>query len=122
MRTLRLIAFVTLAGFSIAEPVWAQSKPVLQTSQMESGQPEPDQPQTSPDSSSPAPSSPPNSVEPLQVTEQDREQFFTPAPRPRSVEALSGSTSQSDSLIQPPPGSQTPGQLTPARRLNFPIP
>jgi hypothetical protein len=120
MNPIKWMAWVLLAGCALAKPAWSQSE----TS-----------PQFNPDSANPTSSelSQPQADElevdsaeplqaPLQVTEQDRDRFFTPAPRPQTIESAPSGAESSDSLIQPPPGSQTPGQLTPARRLSFPIP
>jgi hypothetical protein len=108
MNNLRLIALALLASFMVSEPVWAQVESPQPSEDLGLVQSQADELQINP-------------AEPLQVTEQERDQFFTPAPAPRPIRAESGSSPQADRLIQPPPGSQTPGQMTPGQRLSIPL-
>lgn len=110
MNQLKLIALTALLTGWVAAPTWAQTEPSPQFDQTpELSDPQAEQPQT-------------GSIEPLQVTEQDRDQFFKPAPTPRLIQTETGGAPNSDRLIQPPPGSQTPGQMAPQRRLSLPLP
>jgi hypothetical protein len=60
-------------------------------------------------------------TEPLEVDQQQTDQFFRPAPRPQIVERTTSSSSEREDLIEPPPGSQTPAEVTPGQRLNLQI-
>lgn len=60
-------------------------------------------------------------TEPLEVNQQQADQFFRPAPRPQIVERTTSSGSEDETLIEPPPGSQTPAEVTPGQRLNLQI-
>lgn len=60
-------------------------------------------------------------TQPLEVNQQQADQFFSPAPRPQIVERATSSDSSDGNLIEPPPGSQTPAQVTPGQRLNLQI-
>lgn len=114
MNYFRLMAGAASMMTLIAMPAWAQAEL---------------SPQPNSDSElNPAAEVPPRAdllqvdpAEPLQVTDQERDQFFTPAPAPRPIEAEAGVLPNMDRLIQPPPGSQTPAQLTPGQRLSIPI-
>ena len=116
MKTLRLIALTTgliTASFITITPSWAQLEPSTDPAS---------QPSQSSDLETPrADALQVDPTEPLQVTDQERDQFFTPVSKPEPIQAEPGTAQDSDSLIQPPPGSQTPGQLTPTQRLSFPI-
>ena len=116
MKTLRLIALTTgliTTSLVAVTPGWAQLEPSTAPAS---------QPSQSSDLEKPrADALQVDATEPLQVTDQQRDQFFTPVPKPDPIRAEPGTAQDSDSLIQPPPGSQTPGQLTPTQRLSFPI-
>lgn len=60
-------------------------------------------------------------AEPLEVDQQQADQFFQPAARPQIIERSSAPNSDREALIEPPPGSQTPAEVTPGQRLNLQI-
>jgi len=116
MKTLRLIALTAgliTASLMTVTPSWAQLEPSTAPASQPSQNSDLEKPR--------ADALQVDSTAPLQVTDQERNQFFTPVPKPDPIRAQSGTAPDSDSLIQPPPGSQTPGQLTPTQRLSFPI-
>lgn len=63
----------------------------------------------------------PELTQPLEVNQQQSNEFFTPTQRPQTVERQAGTTIDSENLIGPPPGSQTSEQVTPSRELTIPI-
>lgn len=59
--------------------------------------------------------------EPLEVGQQQRDQFFAPRTRPPVEDDRDINLSTPDPLIEPPPGTQTPDVVTPGGRLSVPI-
>lgn len=59
--------------------------------------------------------------EPLEVNQQQADEFFTPPQRPQIIENQTLPASEDEELIGPPPGSQTPAEVTPTRQLSIPI-
>lgn len=114
MNTLKLFALGAIASFAVAIP--AQGQPAVSP---QSGESTSDLSQT--DISQTVEQLPPDLAEPLEVGQQQANEFFAPSQRQLPVETRTGAVADSERLIEPPPGTQTPGQLTPERRLSVPI-
>jgi hypothetical protein len=114
MNTLKLLALGTLAFFAVATPAQAQTEVAPQSEESSLDPAQTDVSQT-------VEQLPPDLAEPLEVGQPEANEFFAPSPRQLPVETQTGSTVGSERLIEPPPGTQTPGQLTPERRLSIPI-
>jgi hypothetical protein len=106
MHPLKLFAFGTLASFAISIPVQAQTESA---------------PSESTDISQSAEQLPPDLTEPLEVGQPQADEFFAAPRRELPANNPTGSGAVQERLIQPPPGTQTPGQLTPEQRLNISI-
>ncbi|NJO77778.1 MAG: hypothetical protein HC827_04125 [Cyanobacteria bacterium RM1_2_2] len=117
MNPLKLLALTTLLTFAIATPAQTQA---------ESSQPEeligdPAQAPAQTDLSQTVEPLPPDLAEPLEVGQPEADEFFAPPRNPLPVETQPDSAVDPERLIEPPPGTQTPGQLTPENRLSIPI-
>lgn len=112
MNTLKLVILGTLVSF--AASLSAHAMPAEQVGIAQLVEPTSDPPPIG------SAQLPPDLSEPLEVDQQQVEEFFAPAQQ-QSVEAQAVPFASPENLIEPPPGTQTPGQLTPERRLSLPI-
>jgi hypothetical protein len=123
MNILKLAAFGTLASLALSMPAQAQMNAP------QPNQPQPNQPQSNqqdtPESAQIGMGGqeqlPPELSQPLEVGQQQANEFFTPPPRQQPVENQFPLFVDSDTLIGPPPGSQTPAELNPTQELTVPI-
>lgn len=110
MNALKLIALGTIVSFAVSVPAQGQTEP----SQL----PEQDLSEQTQTGTSQLPQ---ELSEPLEVNQQQADDFFTPPQNQQSVENQAIPGLSSDELIGPPPGSQTPAELTPNRQLGVEI-
>lgn len=108
MNHLKLLAFGMLAGFAVSLPAQAQTEPFTQSEEPT-------------DISRSAEQLPPDLAVPLEVGQQQADEFFAPSQSELPPNNPTGTVAVQERLIQPPPGTQTPGQLTPEQRLSIPI-
>nr|RNJ68685.1 MAG: hypothetical protein EDM05_13470 [Leptolyngbya sp. IPPAS B-1204] len=110
-----ILGLASIIGLSVAAPVQAQFDPT-QT----------DAAPASPLASDPAEldsgveTLPPDLTVPLEVDQQQADQFFAPQ-NSQIIQPQPAPGVLSDELIGPPPGSQTPAELTPNQQLTIPI-
>jgi hypothetical protein len=107
MKVLGLIALGNLV-LSMAAPVWAQADSVQSPQVSEQNQ------------LGIAEELPPDLTSPLEVDQQQADEFFAP-PSPQPIQNQAAPAISSDDLIEPPPGTQTPAELTPGQQLTIPI-
>lgn len=112
MKIFKLIAFGSLMSFALSVPAQGQTSPA-QPSDLNNSEPAQTEAGTSEVSS--------EFSEPLQVGQEQADQFFAPPQRQQVVESQTVPAFDSDDLINPPPGSQTSDEITPGQQLSIPI-
>jgi hypothetical protein len=111
--SLKLLALGTLSSFAVSMPAQGQTEVFTP-----SGESVPSISQTD---ASQQVEQLPTALEPLEVGQPQADEFFAPSQSPLPARTQTGTFASPERLIGPPPGTQTPGQLTPQRRLNLPI-
>jgi hypothetical protein len=113
MKVLRLVALGNLV-LSVAASVWVA--PVwAQTESFQSPEAAPEQAPVDIAEELPA-----DLLAPLKVDQQQADEFFAP-PSPQPIQNQAAPAVSSEERIGPPPGSQTPAELTPGQQLTIPI-